>query len=71
LKDNNWIEIGADSNNSMMKLTKSQFDHLERNLKNDSEFLRKHGLMDYSLLLGVETIKSSEWVEPREDSIRS
>jgi 1-phosphatidylinositol-4-phosphate 5-kinase len=57
MKDLNYLDINNDLNQSLMKLTKSQFDQLEWLVKLDSVFLKNHQLMDYSLLLVIEKAK--------------
>lgn len=43
-----------------MKLDKKQYESLTWLTKADSEFLRKHNLMDYSMLLVIESVKMDQ-----------
>lgn len=56
MKDQNFKEINKDLNLTLITLTWQQKEHLEEMIELDSEFLREHGLMDYSLLLVVEEL---------------
>ena len=56
-KDNNLIEMNSDLDNGLIKFSKLQAEDIERLLILDTRFLRKHGLMDYSLLLAIEHVK--------------
>ena len=56
LKDLNFIEINRDLGQSLVNLTIQQIDDLNACIKEDCAFLSKHNLMDYSLLLVIETL---------------
>jgi hypothetical protein len=57
LKDLNYLEICKDMDSSLMNISKHQFDELENLISNDSQFLKRMKLMDYSLLLTIESVK--------------
>jgi hypothetical protein len=57
LKDLNYIEINNDLNSNLMNLSKQMYDQLEWLVRMDSLFLKNAQLMDYSLLLVIETIE--------------
>lgn len=52
LKDVNFIELNKKE--KLIEIPSMKFYHLFNTLKNDSEFLLKHGIMDYSTLLVIE-----------------
>lgn len=56
MKDLNYIEINKDFDNQIMQLSQDQQDLLQSIIKKDSEFLKNHNLMDYSLLLVIEFV---------------
>jgi hypothetical protein len=56
LKDMNFQEINGGLDHALLSLSRTQHAHLEEVLKKDSQFLRDHKLMDYSLLLVIESI---------------
>lgn len=58
MKDLNLLDINKDMDEKLIRLLphdKQQLDHM---IKRDSEFLMRHGLMDYSLLLVIEKIQA-------------
>ena len=55
LKDVNFL-IAAAKNPDFINLDESDRIKLLRTLKRDADFLSSQGLMDYSLLLGIETL---------------
>lgn len=57
MKDLNYMEINRDMNNQLLKLDNKQFEILNWLIRKDSEFLRDHNLMDYSLFLVIEEIQ--------------
>jgi len=57
LKDLNFIEISHDLKYLLVELTEEQQEFLLKIIQSDSEFLMRHGIMDYSLLLTVESKK--------------
>lgn len=56
LKDLNFLKINKDWDNTLLKLSRDDRDKLLDSVKKDSEFLRKKGLMDYSLLVVIEKL---------------
>jgi 1-phosphatidylinositol-4-phosphate 5-kinase len=60
LKDNNLVEITQDSSNGFLQFDVETFEAIRSIVNLDSEFLNQQGLMDYSLLLAVETIIESD-----------
>ena len=55
LKDTNFTQITKAIGNKLINLNKDESKALASVLEADSKFLASHGLMDYSLLLVVET----------------
>ena len=55
LKDLNFLEISKDLDFNLVDLNPIQLAQLKIIISRDSEFLRAHGLMDYSMLMVVET----------------
>ena len=56
LKDINFL-MAASQDKTFTKQTKESKALLKAAVRKDVEFLRSEGLMDYSLLLGIETLK--------------
>lgn len=54
MKDINFKEINNDI--KLLKLTETQCQTINLQIKNDCGFLTKHNLMDYSVLLVVEQV---------------
>lgn len=52
LKDVNFLELNKSQ--KLVRISFLKFYELQRVIKSDSEFLLKHGIMDYSLLLVIE-----------------
>lgn len=57
MKDINYLEINKEFEGQLMKLDKKQYRLLNWLIKMDSDFLRNHNLMDYSMLLVIESVK--------------
>ena len=60
LKDNNFLEINkylqqSEKRNGIIDISIQDYKHLTDTLKEDSKFLRNKGIMDYSLLVVVES----------------
>lgn len=55
LKDMNFVEIERDIGDSLLQLDIPNCDMLLKVAQSDSKFLASIGIMDYSLLLGIET----------------
>jgi 1-phosphatidylinositol-4-phosphate 5-kinase len=55
LKDVNFLEINKTK--KLVCLKDIEMGHLHAIIKQDSEFLKSHNLMDYSLLLIIEQVK--------------
>lgn len=66
MKDINYLEINKEFEGQLMKLDKKQYDSLKWLTKMDSEFLSKHNLMDYSMLLVIESVKIEQMDEESE-----
>ena len=60
MKDNNYLQIDHDFNYNLIDLEENQKKTYKKMLMQDSMFLRIHNLIDYSLLLVVE----SSYVKP-------
>tara|TARA_B110000285_G_scaffold221113_1_gene273640 strand:- start:138 stop:428 length:291 start_codon:yes stop_codon:yes gene_type:complete len=58
LKDLNLLQINKDMENSLVDLPYEQFEPLRQMIRQDVDFLKKHGLIDYSLLFAIEIISS-------------
>ena len=56
MKDVNFLEINKYFDQNLVKFDKNEIEKYEKIIKADSLFLKRHGLMDYSLLLVIETI---------------
>ena len=54
MKDMNFEEINKDLNYSLVNFSNEKKDELRSILEQDSLFLSKYGIMDYSLLLVLE-----------------
>lgn len=73
MKDLNFLELN-DSHweNKLVRVDKAKKDKLFKTLKRDSEFLAKHNIMDYSLLLvGEKLDKNGPAVSPNRNQIVS
>ena len=70
MKDVNFLEINKHFNNNLIKFSKNEIKKFEKIIKNDSVFLKNLGLMDYSLLLVVETIFGDSTLEKQDKSSR-
>ena len=57
MKDNNFIEINRDLNNTLVNFTNDQIKKFSTMIEMDSKFLRDHNLMDYSLLMTIEFLE--------------
>lgn len=55
MKDENFL-LAVETNPEFVLLEDSDRLKLSRALKNDVDFLASQGLMDYSLLVGIETL---------------
>lgn len=69
MKDLNYLEINRDLSGQLMKLSKEQFDELDWLFKVDSQFLRDHNLMDYSVLLVIEEVQVDPSKVPAADQV--
>ena len=56
--DNNLIEISRDFNHTLLNFPQEKIDLYSKMIEDDSNFLREHNLIDYSLLLVIEFIDS-------------
>lgn len=55
LKDMNFVEIERDIGENLLQLNNATCDMLLRAAQSDSKFLASLGIMDYSLLMAIET----------------
>ena len=60
MKDLNLIEINKAYDKQLIDLSEKKQKELLRVILKDSQFLAKHNLIDYSLLLTLEHIKLKE-----------
>lgn len=60
MMDANFIEIKKDLGEDLVKLSKERNKQIIENIKLDTHFLSKFGVMDYSLLLVVEQLKEAK-----------
>ena len=58
MKDLNYLMINKEKDNSLLQLSRADYNQLKIIIDMDSEFLMKHNLMDYSLLVVIEQEKS-------------
>lgn len=58
MKDLNYLMINKEKDNSLLQLSRADYNHLKNIIDLDSQFLMKHNLMDYSLLVVIEQEKS-------------
>lgn len=56
MKDVNFLQIQKDFNYGLIKFTNEQKELYAKQVLSDSQFLCKHGLMDYSLFLVIEQL---------------
>ena len=68
LKDVNFL-MAAEATPGFIDLGEKKRKHLLSVVKKDSEFLSSHGLMDYSLLLAVETKPDDEYDQELDQSL--
>lgn len=54
MKDQNFLDIAKDKGHSIVDLGNQYNKQVMKVLEQDSQFLLKHNIMDYSLLLGVQ-----------------
>lgn len=61
LKDRNFLEIQNFFRNEkdIIKLPQNKMRKINRILEKDANFLKKHNLMDYSLLIKIEPLRST------------
>ena len=57
MKDINYLEINKEFDGQLMRLNAEQHQQLKGIIEKDAQFLKNHGLMDYSLLLAIELVK--------------
>ena len=60
LKDQNFLIINKDLNYKLLEMNESERLMYTQMIEKDSLFLARHNLMDYSLLLTIEQIKSKQ-----------
>jgi hypothetical protein len=60
MKDMNFIEINRDIGYSLIDLNVMELDEINEIIESDSEFLSSEGLMDYSLLMVLESLSKSD-----------
>lgn len=56
----NFIEINRDIGYSLIDLNVMELDEINEIIESDSEFLSSEGLMDYSLLMVLESLSKSD-----------
>lgn len=56
MKDNNFLQIDHDFQHSLITMEEEIKNKYKKMIAADSMFLRVHNLIDYSLLLVIETI---------------
>ena len=56
LKDLNFIEINRDLNQTLVNFPSDRINQYSRVLSEDTKFLKKHNIIDYSMLLVIEFI---------------
>ena len=61
--------MAAEATPGFIDLGEKKRKHLLSVVKKDSEFLSSHGLMDYSLLLAVETKPDDEYDQELDQSL--
>ena len=54
LKDVNFLQIKREMKGKLIELGKNHRDEIVTVIQKDAEFLMKHNIMDYSLLLTIE-----------------
>lgn len=58
LKDLNYLEIQKTHKKCIMDISEQTKENLQLIISSDAEFLRQHNLMDYSLLIQIEKVRS-------------
>lgn len=61
MKDVNFLQIQRDFNQGLIKFTNDQKELYARQVISDSQFLCRHGLMDYSLFLVIEQLDEDQF----------
>ena len=59
MMDKNFIEINKDFNQTLLNFSEERIEEYSKMIQADTYFLRKHNLMDYSLLLVVEFLDTN------------
>ena len=57
-RDLNFVEMNKDLKGGIINLSDEEIESLNETIKKDSLFLEQHSLMDYSLLLAIESQRS-------------
>ena len=65
LKDINWLDIMS-RRRSLVTLQMREKLHIKKIVHKDVEFLQSLGLMDYSMLVGIEKMKQSNVAPPQQ-----
>ena len=60
LKDVNFLEIQKEEGKKLVRIDDFVNKNLLEIIKIDSEFLKDHNILDYSLLLTIENLSESE-----------
>jgi hypothetical protein len=60
LKDVNFLEIQKEKGKKLVRIDDFVNKNLHKIIKIDSEFLKDHNILDYSLLLTIENLSESE-----------
>ncbi len=60
LKDVNFLEIQKEKGKKLVRIDDFVNKNLLEIIKIDSEFLKDHNILDYSLLLTIENLSESE-----------
>ena len=63
MKDINFREITKDMKMPLVEMETEEAKRLNETIKADSEFLKKHNIMDYSLLLVIENIPLDQEID--------
>ena len=64
MKDNNFLQIDKYYKNTLLQLGENENEQIKKIIEKDSKFLYDHKLIDYSLLIGIETCSEVDYVEP-------